>query len=466
MHTISKESIRAWAHTHEPEMVEDVMRLVRIPSVSQNCNAPESPYGEACAHALDEGLSMCRKYGLETKDIGRQCGIALWKGQTDKTIGIFGHLDVVPAGSGWDTPPYKPVVSRGYILGRGASDNKGPTVAALYAMRCLREQGVQLKHGIQLYLGCNEEAGMSDIHYFTSHEPQPVFCLVPDVSFPVCCGEKGTLTADLVCNISGSNLIEFSGGIASNSVPDAAHAVLSGFSSDTVQVLAEDCNGIICRQEGPHLRIDASGIAGHAAFPEGTESAIQKLAAFLSYNHLATGPAASAISFLADAFSDAYGKGLDIDFSDDISGKTTHIGGMVHLENNHLVQNINVRYAIQANPEKLIAQLHARCEAAGFAIEHLHNDPPYYTSPSHPAVPFLLRAYQDVYGGPAEPYVMGGGTYARKLKNAVGFGPGMPALSSPFGGGHQPNEGMCIELLTNMVEIYANTLLAIDSLTL
>lgn len=123
----------------------------------------------------------------------------------------------------------------------------------------------------------------------------------------------------------------------------------------------------------------------------------------------ATGPAASAISFLADAFSDAYGKGLDIDFSDDISGKTTHIGGMVHLENNHLVQNINVRYAIQANPEKLIAQLHARCEAAGFAIEHLHNDPPYYTSPSHPAVPFLLRAYQDVYGGPAEPYVMGGG---------------------------------------------------------
>ena len=274
------------------------------------------------------------------------------------------------------------------------------------------------------------------------------------------------MTADLVCNISGSNLIEFSGGIASNSVPDAAHAVLSGFSSDTVQVLAENCTGIICRQEGPHLRIDASGIAGHAAFPEGTESAIQKLAAFLSYNHLATGPAASAISFLADAFSDAYGKGLDIDFSDDISGKTTHIGGMVHLENNHLVQNINVRYAIQANPEKLIAQLHARCEAAGFAIEHLHNDPPYYTSPSHPAVPFLLRAYQDVYGGPAEPYVMGGGTYARKLKNAVGFGPGMPALSSPFRGGHQPNEGMCIELLTNMVEIYANTLLAIDSLTL
>lgn len=289
MHMISKEAVRAWARDHEHEMVEDVMRLVRIPSVSESGGPPQAPYGEACARVLDEGLSMCHEYGLETKDIDRQCGIAVWKGQTDKTIGIFGHLDVVPAGGGWDTPPYEPVVSHGYILGRGASDNKGPSVAALYAIRCLREQGARLKHSIQLYLGCNEEDGMADVQYFTAHEPQPVFSLVPDVSFPVCCGEKGALTADLVCDISGSNLLEFSGGVASNSVPDSAWAVLNGLSCRDVQALAEQCGDITCRREGDCVRLDASGIAGHAAFPEGTENAIQKLADFLWRHHLATG---------------------------------------------------------------------------------------------------------------------------------------------------------------------------------
>lgn len=89
---------------------------------------------------LDEG-GAAADMAWETKDIDRHCGIAVWKGQTDKTIGLFGHLDVVPAGRAQGIPPYEPVVSHGYILGRGASDNKGPAVAALYAIRCLREQG-------------------------------------------------------------------------------------------------------------------------------------------------------------------------------------------------------------------------------------------------------------------------------------------------------------------------------------
>ncbi len=464
MNKISQESIRAWALAHKDEMVEDILRLVRIPSVSVPGDDPLAPYGEACAQALDEGLALCRKHGLEIKDIDRRCGVALWKGEVPASIGIFGHLDVVPAGGGWAQPPYEPFVSQGYIVGRGAADNKGPCVAALYAVRCLRELDVKLHHSIQLYLGCNEENGMTDAEYFVEHEPQPVFSLVPDVSFPVCYGEKGILTADLVCDISGSNLVAFSGGVASNAVPDTAQAILQDVDAEKVQALAKCACGITCRQEGDKICLTATGIAGHVAFPEGTESAIQKLAAFLHRHHLATGAAAKAVAFLAEAFADAYGKGLDIDFSDDVSGKTTHAGGMVRLEDGMLIQNINVRYAIQANQQQLLAQLHARCNAAGFLVRNLHNSPPCYTSPDHPAIPELLRVYRSVYGGTAVPYVMGGGTYCRKLSHAVGYGPGIPGLVSKFGGGHQPNEGMCIELLCNMVEIYANALVAIDPL--
>ncbi len=463
MSDISREAIHAWVEAHEEEMVEDVLRLVRIPSVAQPSPDPAAPFGPACAQALDEGLALCRRYGFQTRDITHRCGVALWPGRQPEMLGIFNHLDVVPAGDGWDTPPFEPVVKDGYIVGRGAGDNKGPAVAALYALRCLRELGAEPSHTIQLYLGCSEETGMADITYYLEHTSQPVFSLVPDVSFPVCCGEKGILTANLVCDISGSNLLGFTGGVTSNAIPDRACALLRGLDPVAVRALAETAPGITASEEGQNMRITAVGIAGHAAFPEGTESAIQKLAAFLTEHHLATGPAAQAMAFLASAFADAYGAGLDIDFRDDISGRTTHAGGMVRLEQGRLVQNINVRYAILADQEQLLARLHRRCAAGGFTVENLHNDPPCYTPPDHPVISALLRTYTDVYGNEARPYVMGGGTYARKLKNAVGYGPGM-AEPSPYGGGHQPNEGMRIGLLAKMTEIYANAILAIDPL--
>ncbi len=175
------------------------------------------------------------------------------------------------------------------------------------------------------------------------------------------------------------------------------------------------------------------------------------------------GDAAPAIAFLAKAFRDSYGKGLDIQFEDDVSGRSTHVGGMARFRQGRLIQNINVRYAVQTNQEEMLHNLAQTCEKAGFKVENLKNDPPCYTSLEHPAIPALMEAYQKIYNDNAQPYVMGGGTYSRKLECAVGFGPGMPE-NSPYGGGHQANEGMRIELLTNMVEIYANALLKIDEL--
>lgn len=461
---VSRGAARAWALEHREELVRDVMRLVRIPSVAVPGTDDAAPFGPGCAEALAAGLALCESYGFAARSLENRCGVALWPGKTAEAVGIFGHLDVVPAGAGWATPPFEPRVDRGYIVGRGSGDNKGPAVAALYALRCLKELGAELEHSVQLYLGCSEETGMADLAYYTAREPQPVFSLVPDVSFPVCCGEKGILTADLTCPVAGSNLLDFGGGVASNAVPDRAFALLAGVPLARVEPLLAGAPGVKAAAEGEALRLSARGVAGHAAFPEGTESAIQKLAAFLARNELASGPAAPAMAFLADALADAFGAGLAIDFRDEVSGRTTHVGGMARLEGGLLIQNINVRYCVRADQDTLIRRLKARCAAAGFAVERLHNDPPCYTPPDHPAIPELLRAYRAVYGGGAEPYVMGGGTYARKLKNAVGFGPGVPDPAPLYGGGHQPNEGVRIQLLTNMIEIYADALQAIDRL--
>ena len=219
---VSRQAARAWALEHREEMVRDVMRLVRIPSVAEPAGSGAAPFGPACAEALAEGLALCREHGFSARNLAGRCGVALWPGKRAESLGIFSHLDVVPAGEGWASPPFEPRVENGYIIGRGSGDNKGPAVAALYALRCLKELGAGLEHSVQLYLGCSEETGMADLVYYTQHEPQPVFSLVPDVNFPVCCGEKGILTADLTCRVEGSNLLGFGGGVASNAVPDRA----------------------------------------------------------------------------------------------------------------------------------------------------------------------------------------------------------------------------------------------------
>ena len=63
---------------------------------------------------------------------------------------MLGHLDVVPVGDGWTKPPFDCVIEDGKIYGRGTNDDKGPVLAALFAMRAIREAGIPLKKGIRL----------------------------------------------------------------------------------------------------------------------------------------------------------------------------------------------------------------------------------------------------------------------------------------------------------------------------
>lgn len=62
---------------------------------------------------------------------------------------------------------------------------------------------------------------------------------------------------------------------------------------------------------------------------------------------------------------------------------------------------------------------------------------------------------------------MSGGTYARKLPNAVGYGPGLSYQKKPcpegHGRGHQPDECVCIDNLIHAVEIYIRALIMLDS---
>ena len=86
------------------EMLEKLGRLVQYNSVYSQ-SRPGIPFGEGPAAALAEGLKIAGEMGFHTVNMDNYCGYAEM-GQGQEIIGIAAHLDIVPAGEGWDTDPF------------------------------------------------------------------------------------------------------------------------------------------------------------------------------------------------------------------------------------------------------------------------------------------------------------------------------------------------------------------------
>lgn len=453
-----------WAAEHREEMVRDLIHIVNHPSVSKPGEAGYA-FGEDCKRCADAMEDMGRGYGFAVDNDEYYTTSLLLGGRTTREIGILGHLDVVPEGTGWNYEPYNAIEKEGFVIGRGSSDNKGAVIMSLYVMRFLREMGIKLKHTLRLICGFNEKAGMQDVeHYLKTHEA-PEYTIVCDGGWAMCIGEKGILTADLTQRITDGNLLAMEGGVASNAIAGEAFAQLSEADPDALNRLkAENPETVTITEDQGHVKIRVSGKAGHAAFPEHGDSAISKLQHLLVQYQLLTGDAADAVQNLAESFTDDYGTGLGIDCEDAVSGKTTCVGGMISYENGLLTQNINVRFAIGQSSEELLQNLRQVCAERKMSIENLEYSDPRYTDPDSPVTKMLLDTCHEFLGQEYEVYTMGGGTHARKFPNALPYGPGGIPVENPFGGPHGIDEAVCIDSLIRSMSVYAVAIMRLDSM--
>lgn len=452
--------IAQWADENMDDLMKDLISIVNIRSVSEPFNDGPYPYGEGCKQALEKTLEIATRLGFDTMNHEDYCGSVLWKGEIEDEIGLFGHLDVVPEGIGWTYEPYNSIVKDGKVIGRGSWDNKGPTIAALYVFKYLRESGFKPRHSLRLFFGLSEEKGMSDIRYYLEHNPMPKFGIVPDCNFPVCTGEKGILELDIT-GAAGASLLEFRTGEVSNMVPPYAHVVLAAAPDRVAKALAgltdstfsiEDCSG--------NSKVIAKGKAGHAAWPELAESAMVKLVTALNKTEgLLDATGKAWISFLTKTFADYYGDGLNVNFSDE-TGRLTHVGGMTTIKDGQLTQNVNIRYPVKVDQEKMVSNIREVCEKAGYSMTVLKNDPPFYIPPSDPVIEMLMDTCNEILHKEYKPYVMGF-TYARRLERAVAYGPGIPEKLNTA---HQPDESMDIEDLRNAILVYANVIQKMDGM--
>lgn len=456
-----------WLQDHWAQYTNDLRALVAHPSVSRPTGDASAPFGEACGGVLAEALSLGERMGFAATNHENYCGTLLWKGASAEEIGIFGHLDVVPEGQDWRYPPYELTVLDDKFVARGVNDNKGPALIALYALKYLKDSGYAPRHSIRYFFGINEENGMQDIEYYVAHNDMPVFSFTPDAAFPVCHGEKGVLEIEATFDLGPGALVAFESGDASNIVPAHASATLA-IDPATVREALKGRDDLTITESKGGTTVTARGIAAHAAFPEGSRSAQVVLAGALADSGLLDGRAARFMRASATLFADYNGAGIGIPYEDQSSGKLTHVGGMAHLKDGVITQNINIRYPVTTHRGQMIDQLTHALAAEGFTLVRVHDSAPCFMEPTSPVVQALTDICNRELGLALTPYVMGGGTYARKLKNAVGYGPGIPDAPRDFGptrgGGHQSDEYIAFDHLRKSFEIYVKAIRAIDQL--
>ena len=182
--------ITAFLDGHRSELIADIRELVAIHSEDDSAHAaPGAPFGPGVARCLDAALAQCRKAGLAVRNFDGFAGDATW-GEGEGAVAVLTHLDTVPIGDGWTRDPLGGAVEGDRIYGRGANDDKGPGVSALWAVKALMAAGYQPRRPLRLIYGCCEETSGRDLEHYLASTPAPAYAFTPDAEFPVIHAEK------------------------------------------------------------------------------------------------------------------------------------------------------------------------------------------------------------------------------------------------------------------------------------
>lgn len=447
--------VARFVEENRENVIRDIGRLVAIDSVMGE-EKPGMPFGEGPAQALKLGLEIAGELGLEAHNCEDRMGYAQ-VGQGTDYLATITHLDVVPS-VGWAEDPFTLRRREGYIIGRGVLDDKGPSVLCLYALKYLKDREIPLRYPVRALLGINEENHMGDLEYYLANYKAPLFCFSPDANFPLCNGEKGIFHGKVVSWLPMKRVKDIRGGVAANVIPDLAEAWVEAENlSSTERVTAE--------KEGDLWHLTAKGIGGHASAPEGTVNAIGVLVDYILEQGILSGAEEDFFYGLQRLHSDPYGVNLGLDTEDMIFTPLTIVGGVIGMEEGHVFQTVDCRYPTTSSGQDIVAQLTGNWGELA-EIHVLSDDKPFYMALDNPAVQVCVDTYNAVTGEQAQPYTIGGGTYARHFPNAVSFGPEHPERPAPDFAGpiHGVDEAANIEWLMEALQIYILALIELEKL--
>ena len=406
------------------------------------------PYGEGPAKAVEAALKLAESMGFKTKNYDNYVGTVDFSDK-EKGLDILAHLDVVPAGDEWTvTQPYEPVIKDGKIYGRGSSDDKGPAIVALYALKAVKDMNIPLSKNVRLILGTDEECGSSDIEHYYAVEKEAPMTFSPDAEFPLINIEKGRLAAEFTSEYTEDKalprVIRVNGGVKANVVPDKASAEVEGFTLDVVSDLckkAEEKTGVrfSVTEDGSVITINAKGKGAHASTPENGDNAITAIIELLTSMPCAKSEGFERLCAVNKLFphNDHIGAGCGVNMSDELSGSLSMAFTIFEYNTTSLKGTFDSRSPICANDENLTEALRKNMADVKIVLGTEESDklnPAHHVNSDSEFVRTLLKCYEDYSGQKGECLAIGGGTYVHHLENGVAFGCSMPGTDNNMHG--------------------------------
>lgn len=418
---------KEYIESQKDELIKDLGEMVKIPSKLEGYDNPEYPFGKEIDNALNKFLEIGERLGFKTKNIDKYCGYIEF-GEGEELVGIVGHLDIVPEGEGWIHPPFELTLDNGKLYGRGTIDDKGPMMAALYAMKAVKEKA-NINKRVRLIIGLNEENDWKGIEYYKKHEEMPTVGFSPDADFPCIYSEKALLTVYTSEDYKENPIIKIKNIDCKNNrinvVPkycavklEVEEEISEELKDMLIGKIQEDISFTRIQNE---FYIETRGVQAHAAHPGLGVNAISKMIILLKEIFDKFNVENDTISILATKIKDEFdGKSLGIKHEDEELGDLTLNLARLELEEGKIKSGMNLRIPGSVEIEKIKAKI----------TEELNEINPCYAGEKealyipkdNELVQKLCEIYNDYTNRNEKPLAIGGATFARAFENCISFG--------------------------------------------
>lgn len=441
--------MKEYLDKHLDEIINDLRELVKFNSKNDN---DELPFGSQNRKVLDKALELMNNKGFKTTNLDYYCGYGE-VGEGDKTIGIVSHIDIVPAGDGWDSDPFTLTIKDNVLYGRGVADDKGAGIASMWALKYLLDTGYKFKKKVRIILGCNEETGSNCVRHYVEKCGDVDMGFTPDAEFPGIYAEKGMIHGMIVGH--NSKIIDIKGGDASNIVCKKVDVVLplNSFDEKVLDDYFKSSNiKYELQKDNEHILLNVYGKAAHASIPEDGVNAIN----YLFVGLYKAGFDDEFVSYFVKHIGlDLHGESLGYEeLKDDITNTSINLG-VISKEGNDIKLSLDMRFPVKSNIKKCLEPLNKLNEGNNEFIEVSSVEPLFFDINS-PFIKALDKAYRDVtndYESKME--AIGGGTYAKAMKNIIAFG---CEFQGENGNIHGANECLKIESLKKQIICYVEAI--------
>ena len=424
---------------YKDDIIQNIIDFIAIPSVLvEDLENKEAPFGLANVEALKFILDLGKKMGFEVYNCDNVCGHIEY-GEGDEVFAILCHSDVVPAIGDWDKDPFFGYVKDGKIYGRGSSDDKGPAIVSLYALKALKDMGIKVNKKIRLIIGTDEESGSRCVKHYFKKVGMPDMGISPDADFPIIYGEKGMITLDVVGENVDTKLVNMTGGARYNIVAPSCSLEYC----DNIDFIIGDNT---TKEGSTYVQ---TGKSAHAMEPRNGVNAIVDICKKLSNvcdNSL--------VKFISNCLDDSRLSSIGLNYSTDEMGDMTMNVGLLNIDSNESRVGLNIRYPQGFNYDEFISKFEELASKYNLKVEVMSHSTPHYIDPNCDFIKVLHASYKKYTNNDNSPLkTIGGGTYARSMKLAVAFGTLFPWEKEMA---HETNEYVDIENLLKAGAIIAD----------